>query len=79
MSDSIFVAGFEYSENLSGKSFMETLNLLKNDTKVSEIASGHNTISYRINNGPLMLYSFGKTARNTKGIATAVNAKLVSV
>jgi hypothetical protein len=74
MPDSIFLAGFEYSENLSGKSYIETLSLLKSDTGVSEIASGDNTISFRIHEGPLMLLSFGKADHKTKGFSTGINS-----
>jgi len=74
MPDSIFLAGFEYSENLSGKSYSEALTLLKSDTSVSEITNGDNTISFRIHEGPLMLRSFGKANHKTKGISTSINS-----
>ena len=79
MPDSIFLAGFDLLEKLDSKSFPETLELLSNNRNVTEIGSGENIISFRVQHGPLMVMFFGEGTPGTKGLSASSMSSVATV
>jgi len=75
MPDSIFIAGFDLLDKLDNISFPQTIELLSNNSNVTEIGTGENVISFRVQHGPLMVMFFGVGTPGTKGLsATSISS-----